>query len=300
MKTHTLIFVATLVAMSTVGSAQEYAFKVLANKGNNEVKSGATWQPLKTGTTLHSGDELRLGDNAYIGLVHTSGKPVEVKQSGVHKVAELEAKVPSGSSVLSKYTDFILSSNSAEAKKNSLNATGAVHRGDPNDAASAAIKLLLPEEAEHTGIYNSTAFINWEADGKGQYVVTVKNMFEDVVETAETPETSYKIDLSSAKYAAESAIFVQVSSKADPKLVSKRHLIKRLSAAEVNKISATVQEIKAQLGEETAVNKVYLANFYEQNNLLIDAIYAYRQALLLEPEAFNESYEEFLLRNNLK
>ena len=298
MKTHKLIFVTTLVAISTFASAQEYAFKVLANKGTNEVKSGAAWQPLKTGATLHSGDELKLGDNAYIGLVHVSGKPVELKQSGLHKVAELEAKVPRGSSVLSKYTDFILSSNSADDRKNSLSATGAVHR-DLNMAAPAAIKLLLPVD-EHTGIYNSTAFVNWEADGKGPYVVTIKNMFEDVVESTETSETSYQIDLSSAKYARENAILVEVSSKADPKYVSKRHMIKRLSVAEVEKISAAVHEIKSQLSEETAVNKLFLANFYESNDLLLDAIYAYEQAMSLEPDACKESYDDFLVRNNLK
>jgi hypothetical protein len=298
MKTHKLIFVIALIAISTVVSAQEYAFKVLANKGNNEVKSGTAWQPLKTGATLHSGDELKLGDNAYIGLVHASGKPVEVKQSGVYSVAKLEAKVPGGTSVLSKYTDFILSSNSAEAKKNSLSATGAVHR-DINTAAPAAINLILPQN-EHTGIYNSIAFINWEGDGKGPYLVIIKNMFEDVVETVETPETSYKIDLSSAKYARENAILVEVRSKADTDLVSKRHMIKRLSAADVEKISAAVQEIKRELGDETAVSKVYLAKLYEQNNLLIDAIYAYQQALSLQPGAYDNSYEEFLLRNNLK
>ena len=298
MKTHKLYFVTALLAFSGVAAAQEYAFKVLANKGNNEVKSGAEWQPLKTGATLNSGDELKLGDNAYIGLVHSSGKPVEVKESGIHQVSKLEEKVPTGSSVLNKYTDFILSSNSAEAKKNRLSATGAVHRA-LGTAGPEAIKLLLPAEG-HTGIYNSTAFINWEADGKGPYVISIKNMFEDVVETAETPETSYKIDLSAPKYARESAILVEVSAKADPSIISKRHMIKRLSPAEVQKISAGLQEIKGDVNEETAVNKVILAGFYENNNLLIDAIYAYEQAMALEPEAYKETYEELLLRNNLK
>lgn len=297
MKTHKLIFVTTLVALSTVASAQDYAFKVLANKGSNEVKSGAAWVPLKTGATLQKGDELKLGDNAYIGLVHSTGKPVEVKESGIHKVTELEEKVPNGSSVLNKYTDFILSSNASQ-EKNRLSATGAVHR-DVKIGAPAAIKLLLPEN-EHTGIYNSTAFITWEADGKGPYVITIKNMFEDVVEKAETSETSFMVDLSSAKYARENAILVEVSSKADENIISKRHMIKRLSAAEVEKISSALQEIKNFVSEETAVNKLYLAGFYEENHLLIDAIRAYKQVLELEPEAYKDTFEEFLVRNNLK
>lgn len=298
MKKHKLLFIAALFALGTVTvSAQDYAFKVLANRGNNEVKSGASWLPLKTGATLKSGDEVKLGDNAYIGLVHSSGKPVEVKVAGVHKVSELEEKVPDGSSVLHKYTDFILSSNSSEAQ-NRLSATGAVHR-DINLAGPAAIDLLLPED-EYTGIFNKNAVISWEANQEGPYIVTVKNMFEDVLEQAETSEHSYTIDLSSPKYVQENAILIEVSAKANPKQVSKRHMIKRLSPAEMEKIAAALEEIKPQIEGETALNKMVLAGFYENQHLLIDAIYAYQQALKIEPEAYQELYQDFLTRNKLK
>lgn len=301
MKTHKLILLSTLVACYSVASAQDYAFKVLANKGNNEIKSGDTWQPLKTGTSLKSGDEVKLGDNAYIGLVHNSGKPVEVKESGVHKVSALESKVGSSTSVLNKYTDFILSSNSAEAKKNRLSATGAVHRGDL-PGAEGPIKVYLPEK-ENSGVFNKTAVINWDGSNvSGPYVVTVRNMFEDVLVKEETPETSFTVDLANEKFAGENAILVEVSAKADQTKVSKRHLIKKLSPAELEKISAAIKDLNTEVSDETAMNKLFLAGFYEQNNLLIDAIYAYEQAVKLEPEVptFKESYEEFLERNNLK
>ncbi len=299
MKTQKLILSAILVAVAFGVSAQDYAFKVLANKGNNEVKAGESWQPLKTGAALQAGDEVRLGDNSYVGLVHSSGKPVEVKEAGVHKISALADKVGAGSSVLNKYTDFILSSNSAEAQKNRLSATGAVHRALEGDAA---IKVFLPEK-DHSGIFNKTAVINWEAsDVAGPYVVTVINMFEDVLIKAETPETSYEVDLSDPKLANETAILIQVSAKADAKQVSKQHMIKKLSPAELEKVSAAIQEIKGEVSEETAMNKLYLASFYEKNNLLIDAICAYEEAVKLEPEVavFKDSYEEFLLRNHLK
>src|SRR5687767_4882806 len=148
MKTRTFALIFALFTVSSYVFAQDYAFKVLANKGTNEIKSGESWQPLKTGASLRSGDEVKLADNAYIGLVHASGKPMELKTAGNYKVSDLAAKVGSGSSVLNKYTDFILSSNSAEAKKNRPSATGAVHRA----TESASIKLLLPEN-QHSGIY---------------------------------------------------------------------------------------------------------------------------------------------------
>ena len=301
MKTHQFLLLSILVACYSVVSAQDYAFKVLANKGNNEIKSGDSWQPLKTGASLKSGDEVKLSDNAYIGLVHNSGKPVELKEAGVHKVSALEGKVSTGTSVLNKYTDFILSSNSAEAKKNRLNATGAVHRG-PIPGVTAPIIVHLPEK-ENSGIFNKTAVIRWDAGTlAGPYVVTLKNMFEDVLIRQETPETSLVVDLAGEKFASENAILIEVSSKADPSQVSKQHLIKKLSPAELDKVAAAIKDLRSEVSEETAMNKLFLAGFYEQNNLLIDAITAFEEAVRLEPEVptFRDSYDEFLIRNRLK
>src|SRR5437868_3052890 len=122
MKTNKLTLMLVFALITSFTFAQDYAFKVLANKGTNEVKTGDAWQPLKTGASLKKTDEVKLGDNSYVGLVHVSGKPLEVKTAGAHKVSELEKSMSGGTSVLNKYADFILSSNSAEAKKNRLSA----------------------------------------------------------------------------------------------------------------------------------------------------------------------------------
>src|SRR5258708_24537157 len=134
--------------LTASGYSQDYAFKVLANKGANEYKSGDGWQSVRTGASLKSGDELKVSENAYLGLVHASGKPLELKKAGSYKVADLAASVSGGTSVLNKYTDFILSSNSAEAKKNRLSATGAVHRGE---AALLTVFLPPPQNASIYG-----------------------------------------------------------------------------------------------------------------------------------------------------
>ena len=129
----------SLLLVGATVFGQGYTFKVLANKGSNEVKSGAEWKPLKTGTSLKDGDELKISDNAYLGLIHNSGKTLELKDAGNHKVVELASRINTGgSSVASKYADFVLSKMSAEKKGNRLSATGAVHRA----AVNAGICLL--------------------------------------------------------------------------------------------------------------------------------------------------------------
>lgn len=297
MEARKLRLIIALMLVSSFTFAQEFAFKVMANKGSNEVKSGDAWVPLKTGAGLKSTDELKLVDNAYIGLIHASGKPLELRQSGNYKVADLAAKVGGGSSVINKYADFILSSN-AENKKNRLSATGAVHRA----TETSAIKVQLPEN-QYSGIYNNTAIINWDGSKvQGPYVVTLKNMFEDDLAKIETPETTLSIDLSDPKYAAENAILVEISSKADPKQVSKQHLMRKLSPAEQEKVKKSLSEVMGEVAEQTALNKLILAGFYEENNLLIDAIVAYEEAIKLAPDVttYQEAYEEFLVRHGLK
>ncbi len=297
MKNSKLTLVFGFIMSVSFAYGQDYAFKVLANKGTNEVKTGESWQAIKTGASLKSADEVRLSENSYLGLIHKSGKPLEVKKAGPYKVADLAAQIQGGgTSVLNKYTDFILSSNSAEAKKNRLSATGAVHRGLED------IKVYLPEN-QYSGVFSKKAIINWEAEkGGAPYVVTFKNMFDDELLKVETPESSVEINLSDPKFLNESAILIEVRSKADPKMKSEQHLIKKLSAAEQERVTKALSAIQSEVQEETALNHFIMAGFYEENKLYIDAITAYEQAIKMAPDVdtYKEAYEEFLLRNKLK
>jgi hypothetical protein len=293
MRTVKLLLVVGLIILVNPVFAQDYTFKVMVNKGANEVKSANSWQPVKTGASLRSDDELKLASNAYIGLIHVSGKPYELKEAGSYKVSELAAKVTGGSSALNKYTDFILSSN--DEKKHKLGATGAVHRGS---AESSDIQIMLPEN-QNSEVFNSVVVINWTSKSSGPFVVDVRNLFEEPLGKIETSETSVKIDLKDPKYAKETGIFVVVSLKSDPKQVSKQHFIKKISSSDGEKVKKLLSDIMGDVAEQTALNNFFLAGFYESQGLLIDAIGAYEDAVRLEP-SYQEDYDNFLIRNGLK
>jgi hypothetical protein len=294
MKKGRILLLVGFFAVSTLVNAQDYTFRVLANKGANEIKTGDTWQPVKTGASLKLGDELKVTENASIGLVHSSGKPLEVKKASTYKVADLAAQVSGSTSVLNKYTDFILSSNSAEAKKNRLSATGAVHRG-------LGIKVYLPKN-QYSSVFNNIVYVSWDKSEKGPYVVSFLNMFDDVLLKMETPENTVSIDLNDPKFSGETAILVEIQSKATGTKSDERYLIKKLSAGEQAKINVVYTDVVKELKDETALDKLVLAGFFEQNKLLIDAITAYEQAMKLAPDdpTYSDYYEEFLLRNKLK
>ncbi|HTH57133.1 MAG TPA: hypothetical protein VL728_13880 [Cyclobacteriaceae bacterium] len=296
MKQFKVIAIGGFILTSFLCCAQEdYAFRVLANKGTNEVKSGNTWQPLKTGAQLKTSDELKISENASVGLVSKSGRPLEVREAKVHKVVDLLSKVGNNQSVLNKYTDFILSSNSAESKKNRLSATGAVHRGLED------IKVFLPEDNSNE-VFNNTVIVSWQSSkSSGPFIVTVTTLFEDELMKIETPETKVQLDLSDPKFMNFPTLQIDVKSKSDGRSRAQQHSIKRPDPSRYEAIKVELGKAE-DLKEETAFNKYLLAGFYEENRLLIDAIACYEQAIKMDPEnpTYTEGYEEFLLRNKLK
>jgi tetratricopeptide (TPR) repeat protein len=289
-----LVLVGIFALISGI-KAQDYAFKVMANKGSNEVKSGSVWQALKTGDKLNKQDELKVAENSYVALVHSSGKPIELKESKTYSIADLAAKVSPGASVVSKYTDFILSSNSAEAKKNRLSATGSVVRALDGD-----IKVLLPP-SQFGDTFNPLVYIKWETKVAGPYEVVAKNMFGDELMKIETPENAIQINRNDPKFMNED-ILIEVRSKGDKKKTDKSYLLRRLSSERQNLIKKLIAEMGEDIQQETALNKFIMAGFYEENKLFVDAIGAYEEAIKLAPDVptYKEAYEEYLLRNKLK
>lgn len=290
-----LSVLAGLLLVGNMVLAQGYTFKVLANKGDNKVKSGSEWQALKTGSSLNDTDELQVSADAYLGLVHSSGKTLELKEAGNHKVSDLAAKIStSGSSVASKYADFVLSKMSAESKKNRLSATGAVHRGS-NDA----IKVFLPSSV---GVFSDKAIVRWDSlEGNNTYKVTLKNMFEDVLLSIETNDPNVVLNLNDDKIAKENVVLLSVVNKNDETIKSGTYAIKKLPTADSDKVKAALNELMSDVEQESALNKYILAGFYEENNLLADALTSYEEAMQLAPEvdSYKEAYLEFLLRNRL-
>ena len=69
-KSYSFILIFSLLFAVTSAFGQGYTFRVLANKGQNQVKKAgsSTAVALKTGATLNADDELIVGNGSYIGL----------------------------------------------------------------------------------------------------------------------------------------------------------------------------------------------------------------------------------------
>lgn len=305
MKARTILmtFLVLLTFFSSNVSAQGYEFRVLANKGENQVKKAGASQSiaLKTGATLAKGDQIIAANGAYIGLVHSTGKTTEIRTPGTVKVDELSASLSaSASTASSRYANFIANkmdeSEGGGNYRSSMKVTGAVERA----TNSAAIKVMLPNSVD---IYGKNAIVRWDAVGEEGvvYVVTVKNIFDEEVAKVETDKTAYELDFTDAKLAQERLVILNVKVKGDDNLKSSDYGIKRLSSAESAKINDTIESLKSEVSEETPLNKIIYASFYEENNLILDALTKYEEAIELSPEVqdFQDMYQSFLVKNGL-
>lgn len=285
--------------------AQDYAFRVLASKGQNMVKSASTdWHTLKTGAKLNKGEEVKLASNGYLGLVHSSGKTMELKEASTYDISKLSTELGSSSqNIASKYADFVMSKMSPEQKEENrrkyASVTGAAERG----ADDASIDIYMPQSV---AVLNNTAIIRWEPIKEDAiYIVNLKNLFEEKILVAETSDPFYTIDFNNEQIKnaiVENLIIVSVSLKDDETITSKNAAIELMNEEDAKTYKVELSSLEANIGSESSINNLILAEFYEEKGLVLDAITSYENAVKMSPdvEYFQEAYDEFLIRNGLK
>ena len=282
MKRIMLLFV--FLSLGVALSAQTFTFKVLGSSGLNEMKSGGSWSPIKVGAVLQERDEIKVAPNGVLGLYHASGKSLQVKEPGPHKVADLAAKVGTASSALSKYTDFILSSE--QQKKDRLAATGAVHRGGP-----AKLTVFMPgrERADLLGDHFS---VNWSSDGSSKFTVQITDLHGDVLKKYEVTGTGVTVNIKEIQ-SDEPILLVRVTSGLGAS--SEDSPVKLITGDRRATLTKDYQDYAQSLGGSDATAKILLANFFEEKLLLIDALTAYKEAADQEP-MYTQNYKDFLAR----
>lgn len=294
-----------LVFAVGVANGQGYTFRVLANKGQNQVKKeGATTAvALKTGATLSDGDELIASQGAYIGLMHKSGKTLEVRTPGTKKVSDLAKMVNTKSaSVSSRYAKFLANKMNEKEKPNyraRLNATGAVSRALAGDEQ---IQVLIP--AEDASVLGDKAILNWdtpEGMEENTFIVTVKNIFDEEIMKDEVSGNSITLDFTADQMKNEEGLWIiNVKAKENTDVTSGDIAIKR--PENPGQYEESLGTLKAEVDEDSPLNKVIYASFYEENGLIVDALTAIEEAIQMNPEVedFKILKKDIIERNGIK
>lgn len=300
------VFVIAMIFASAETYAQDYAFRVLANKGTppNMVKKAGATEPevLKTGAKLNSGDEIISSDDAYIGLMHSSGKTTEIKGAGTKKMSDLEKTINTAStSVAGRYAQYVMNKLNEEETTNyraRLNATGAVSRA----TGSAAINVMAPTQAD---LIEDAAILRWadpDSTSAEVYVVKVENIFNEEIYSEETDKTSIKLNFADDELSYDMGLYlVKVYKKGDDDFVSNEIGIKKVKSNDRIEIQENLASLKAEVSEDSPLNKIIYASFYEENGLILDALTKYEEAISMSPdiEDFQDLYENFLIKNGL-
>jgi hypothetical protein len=163
--------------------------------------------------------------------------------------------------------------------------------------------MLPSAPGMNTAVFNSLVVVRWESQKtQGPFVVNITNIFGDPIARMETTSNSIVLNLNDKQFADLGSLFLEVTDKANPKIASPQYTIKRMTPAEQEQIKKAWNEVATELAEVSAMNKFLTAGFYENKNLIIDAIAAYEETIRLAPdvEFFKEAYNNFLVRSGLK
>lgn len=287
MKKYTLIFALFISTLSAF--AQDELFKVLVTKGDNKFSTGTTAaQSLVVGKKLYAADKIIIGTGGYLGLAHKSGKTIELKTPGTYEVSKLVSQVNTqNASVSEKYVSYVagqMTSNNEDLAANRhkyMAVTGSVERGDEK------IKPIAPNLAS---VLDELVILKWNAVKIDKslaktYVVTITNMFDETLLSQETADTQLIVDLAKLNLKTEKTLVWIVKVKEAPSYTSEKHSLNYITDdTKATDLHTQFTSLKAALPEETAINKLVFASFFAENNLTLNAMEYYEEAIKLEPE----------------
>jgi len=180
--------------------------------------------------------------------------------------------------------------------------TGSVER-----ATLEKIKPIAPKEAI---VLDEKVVLKWNAVKVSggtlakTYVVTIANMFDSTILVQETPDTQLVVDLSkiSGVLINEKNLVWTVAVKEHSKIISDKFNLRYVEdPAKAQELHNQFTSLKAELTEETALNKLVLASFCAQNKLTLNAMEYYEEAIKMEPEVdeYKVMYGQFLSQSGL-
>lgn len=288
------------IGIAFMVNAQD-VFKVLASKGGSTVKSASSpeWKKALVGGKIQQADIIKLNANDYLGLIHiATGKTLELKTAGSYNAKDLAKKVATtGNSYSQKYAEYVMDAmaNNASGTNNSVG--GVVYRDPPVD-----VNIDYPKD-NLVSVSSKVFDLGWhKTDYITVYEIVIQNMFDEVVLRQETKDTTARIDLSKVNLGDENRIKIKVKPKFDKEAKFKFDKEFTFVIDESKDYAKKRDEFLSEVKDETALNYLIQAKFYEDNKMFVDAVAAYDKAIKLEPkiEEFKLLKEEYLLKTGAK
>ncbi|TAE24465.1 MAG: hypothetical protein EAZ92_13270 [Candidatus Kapaibacterium sp.] len=286
-----------LLIIPTLAVAQgDEVFKIIACKGTITLER--TKKSVAVGAGLTSTDQLRMVGPVYLGLVHKSGKALELRQEGIVPVKDLLGKVSSKSNGMDKLVGFVVQSvKGAEEGKNIKSASVEMSLNVNK------LRLISPRT---TKTIDDEMTFTWSGSVDGnkapQYLFTITDASQNVRFKRELTETQVSVNLKALGLEKDRCYYWSVTQVGANAPTVESYCIYMVNEAEMASLNGQLKTLRdEQNAQPTALDKLMLASFYEQNGLTYRAMSAYKDASTLggDVEIFSDSYREFLRRTGV-
>lgn len=270
-------------------------FKVIACKG--KITLQRTKKPVSVGAGLNSADQLRMEGPVYLGLVHKSGKALELRQEGMIVISDLLKQVSSKQNGMDKLVGFVVQSMAGAQEGKNIKSASVEMSLNVNK-----LRLISPRTTKT--IDDEMVFTwNGSTDGKpATYLFTITDAGQNVRFKKELTENQLSVNLKTLGLEKDRCYYwsvTQVNANA-PSVES--YCIYMVNEAETAALNGQLKTLREeQNAQPSALDKLMLASFYEQNGLTYRAMTAYKEAATIggDVEIFSDAYREFLRRTGV-
>ena len=297
-KTVSLFTILTLFVAAAV--AQNPVFRILATKGDNKVQQGSAWTSMSTGSKVYKGNKVQITEGGYAGLMHKSGKTIELKTPGTFDITELEAKLSTKSTTFAeKYAKFALNDlNGDDEYKTNYNVTGTVVRGD-SDAEFIA-------NSEMTLIKNVPITLSW-IEGKQGVVfsddmeIRLINLFDEVVYRAPVTEKNYISLNIPDNIKTEGKLLLTLYDNKISKDLTVDSRIKVAVEGKDSPVAAEYEKLTKELSIDSPMDNLVLASFFEENKMSNYALSSLNKAHILAPDVsdFEDTFVNYMITSEI-
>jgi hypothetical protein len=306
-----LIALALAVVSSQTTYSQGFEFKVLASKGNIEVKTPRSEaKKIKTGDNINSDDIIKIPKSSYVGLMHKSGKTIEIKEEGEYKAKDLAEKLSSHKTSFSKrfaqyVADEIAGGESVMKGSNyreNMQSTGSVERGISDEFDPNKVKIKLNTPRKFTAIQPVLTLYWNKIPGVTKYTFKLTDRFDRPVFSKEVSDTLYVLDLAPLDVEKDVYYFWKITSIAGVGAESETACFLYPSYEKMASKRDSIELLKRELEDDSSpLNQLIMASYFEENQLILEAMDSYQNAIKLAPEVeeFRQVYDKFLKRYGL-
>ena len=297
------VFAFVIAALfSFAASAQDYTFKVKSIKGDAKA-DGTT---LMVGSKINKGHTITVADGTFLNVAHNNGKVLNISKKGTYKVDDLAKGCAAAKGSLSeKYAAYVL--NELTSSKNGGGADNMRKTGSVTREVVDMTKAVNFTSSKKTKVADSHATLRWfpndskiSEDEVETYTFVIKTLMGEELYRTETTEPYVSVDLSEDKYKGviNNALQYKVFVNGNEKLTSPEYVLQMIDGEEAIRIQ---QDVASLSSDNSAMNKLILAKYFEDQGLHANAMFAFEEAIKLSDndEMYQNLYQAFLDRNYL-